>query len=195
MNRWLSFLSTQRPTVLVAVAAFLFGLMLYDELAGGDEPITLWHLFSELLDLGLLVGTTVTCALLAIRFRDQADEHSLLRRDLEVIRARDSGWRAELVVHLREVGAAIQQQFRHWGLTPAEEEIGLLLLKGFSHKEIARFRQSSEATVRQQAASLYRKGGLSGRAALSAYFLEDLLLPPPVDQPALPAAPSSQSAA
>ncbi|MEW7988527.1 MAG: hypothetical protein AB2818_05480 [Candidatus Thiodiazotropha sp.] len=33
--------------------------------------------------------------------------------------------------------------------------------------------------VQQQAHSIYRKAKLSGRAALSAFFLEDLLLPPP----------------
>ena len=31
--------------------------------------------------------------------------------------------------------------------------------------------------MREQARALYRKAGLSGRASLSAFFLEDLLLP------------------
>jgi hypothetical protein len=31
--------------------------------------------------------------------------------------------------------------------------------------------------VRQQAIAVYRKSGLAGRAELSAFFLEDLLLP------------------
>jgi len=34
-----------------------------------------------------------------------------------------------------------------------------------------------ERTVRQHAVAVYRKSGLSGRAELSAFFLEDLLLP------------------
>jgi hypothetical protein len=55
----------------------------------------------------------------------------------------------------------------------------LLLLKGFSHKEIARVRHTSTTTIRQQAASIYQKANLSSRAALSAFFLEDLLAPPP----------------
>ena len=40
-------------------------------------------------------------------------------------------------------------------------------------------RGTSPATVRQQARSVYQKPGLSGKAALSAYFLKELL--PPVD--------------
>ena len=59
----------------------------------------------------------------------------------------------------------------------AEADVALLLLKGLGHKEIAAIRETSERTVREQARSLYRKAGISGRSALSAFFLEDLLLP------------------
>ena len=59
----------------------------------------------------------------------------------------------------------------------AEREVALLLLKGLSHREIAAVRAVSERTVREQARSLYAKAGLTGRAALSAFFLEDLLAP------------------
>ena len=48
------------------------------------------------------------------------------------------------------------------------------MLKGMSLKEIAIARDTSEATVRQQAQAIYRKSGLSGRAELAAYFLESL---------------------
>ena len=66
---------------------------------------------------------------------------------------------------------------RRCALSPAESEIGRLLLKGLSHHEIADLRGVSERTARQQAQSLYKKAGLPGRAGLSAYFLEDLLGP------------------
>ncbi len=78
---------------------------------------------------------------------------------------------------LQGFGAAIQKQFALWRLTKAEAEVGLLILKGLSHKEIAQVRKTSERTIREQARALYRKSGLSGRAELSAFFLEDLLLP------------------
>ena len=77
---------------------------------------------------------------------------------------------------MRGLGVAIQNQFARWELTKAEAEVGLLLLKGLSHKEIATVRGTSERTAREQARTLYRKSGLSGRSALSAFFLEDLLL-------------------
>jgi DNA-binding NarL/FixJ family response regulator len=62
-------------------------------------------------------------------------------------------------------------------LTPAEAQVGVLLLKGLSHKEAAEVRNTSERTVREQARSLYRKADLAGRSELAAFFLEDLLLP------------------
>ena len=98
-----------------------------------------------------------------------------LDADLESVRAQAEGWRAEHASLVRGLGAAIESQFAQWALTTAETEIGLLLLKGLSLKEIANLRATSERTVREQARSVYRKAGLAGRAELSAFFLEDLL--------------------
>jgi DNA-binding CsgD family transcriptional regulator len=86
-------------------------------------------------------------------------------------------WRSEATDLLRGLGAAIDRQFDRWGLSPAEREVGLLLLKGLSLKDVAEARKTSERTVRQQALAVYRKAGLAGRAELAAFFLEDLLLP------------------
>ena len=72
---------------------------------------------------------------------------------------------------------SIDRQFQRWQLTPAEAEVGVLLLKGLTHKQVAEVRDTSERTVRQQARLLYRKAGLAGRSELAAFFLEDLLLP------------------
>jgi DNA-binding CsgD family transcriptional regulator len=102
-----------------------------------------------------------------------------LREQLDRLREQAEHWREEAHQALEGLGAAIDRQFERWGLTPAERDVGLLLLKGLSHKEVATARGVSERTVRQQARALYKKAGLSGRADLSAYFLEDLLLPAP----------------
>ena len=75
------------------------------------------------------------------------------------------------------LGEAIDRQFLTWKLTEAEREVGLLILKGLSLKEIVGARATSERTIRAQARSIYSKAGLSGRSALSAFFLEDLLAP------------------
>ena len=84
-------------------------------------------------------------------------------------------WRGENHQLVSGLSAAIKAQFQAWSLTEAESDIGLLLLKGLSHKEIADIRHTSERTVREQTRSLYRKSNLSGRNDLAAFFLEDLL--------------------
>jgi DNA-binding CsgD family transcriptional regulator len=78
---------------------------------------------------------------------------------------------------LRGLSDQIDRQFEKWGLTAAEREIALLMLKGLRHKEIAGVRGTSERTVRQQALTIYKKAGLDGRTDLTAFFLEDLLQP------------------
>ena len=99
------------------------------------------------------------------------------RTDLAGALVEAEHWKSENQELLLGLSAAIEQQFTRWNLSSAEADVGLLLLKGLGLKEIAAIRQTSERTVREQARSVYRKAGLSGRSALSAFFLEDLLLP------------------
>jgi len=98
-----------------------------------------------------------------------------LRRALADARQDAGRWQAENRELVQGLGIAIARQFSAWGLTDAESDVGLLLLKGLSLQDIADLRETSERTVREQARAVYRKSNLAGRNALSAYFLEDLL--------------------
>lgn len=169
----------RRHRVWLVIAALVVFLVLFlgGEVLLDDEPVTLVSLLPDILEFALIATGAVGTTLLIFRASAQEEETRALRRDIDRARADGERWRVDMTVHLHELGAAIQRQFADWRLTPAEQEVGFLLLKGFSHKEIARLRKASEATVRQQAASIYDKSGLSGRAALSAFFLEDLLVP------------------
>lgn len=97
--------------------------------------------------------------------------------------------------HLRQVAAEeklrvasgafmdlLEERFEQWGLTPAERDVALFSIKGFSVAEIAGFRSTSEGTVKAQAAAIYRKAGVSSRPQLLSLFIDDLmdeaLLPP-----------------
>lgn len=99
------------------------------------------------------------------------------RRRLSVARADADRWREENRELLEGFATAVGRQFERWGLSDAETEIGFLLLKGLSHKEIANLRSTSERTVREQSRAIYRKSGLQGRAGFSAFFLESLMMP------------------
>ena len=175
--------------VLGGCALTLFAMLLGLETWREEEELTVTEIATEAVGIALLVGCSVCSALLSFRLREQEADTLDLRAQVARLREGDRQWRADLANHFQELGAAIERQFAAWGCTRAEQEVGLLLLKGFSHKEIARLRNTSEATIRQQAAALYQKSGLSGRAALSAFFLEELLQPPEPAPRARPAGP------
>lgn len=84
-------------------------------------------------------------------------------------------WKEQNSRLIHGLSDSIQSQLLQWGLTAAEKEVALLLLKGLSFREIAEIRSTSEKTTRQQALMIYQKSKLPGRAELSAFFFEDLL--------------------
>lgn len=86
-------------------------------------------------------------------------------------------WKNESKKFLEGLSAAIDGQLEKWELTSAEKEVAFLLLKGLSSKEIAKIRNTTEKTARTQSIAIYAKAGLAGRSELSAFFLEDLLVP------------------
>lgn len=151
-------------------------------LVGGTVDLWLdapddWRSGHVLFELALLAFALVVAAFLW-RGWIQA-ERSLhdVRHALAERRDERDAWQASARAALDGLGQAIDERFAAWGLTPTEREIALLLLKGRRHKEIACDTSRSERTVRQHAVSIYHKSGLAGRAELSAFFLEDLMLP------------------
>ena len=165
-------------TRVLAIVAVIAGIVLYLALELREEPhMSAVDMAFELVDIVPGVLTSVGVVLLFQVSRRQHDEQRNLIRDLELARAQGQRWRSEARTLLNGLGEAIEAQFSRWNLTEAEREVALLLLKGLSLKEIATVRATSERTVRVQARALYGKAGLSGRAALSAFFLEDLLAP------------------
>jgi len=160
------------------VATALFGLIAL----GGvidlvlDQPTTLWS-FHVLFEIGMLVLSLGAMAFLWIGWQDAGHTLEQTQTALEARGVERDRWRGRAEKLLSGLGEEIDRQFREWGLTPVERETALLLLKGYGHKEIAALQNKSERTVRQHSVAVYRKSSLSGRAQLSAYFLEDLLLP------------------
>jgi DNA-binding CsgD family transcriptional regulator len=165
-------------TRAIAVAAVVVGIALFVAIEWLEEPDqSPWELLFELLKIAPVVAASVGVVLLFRVTRQQREEHLQVLRDLEVARLQGQRWRSESRTLLEGLGAAIGAQFTRWNLTDAEREVALLLLKGLSTKEIAAVRAGSERTVREHARAIYAKAGLTGRAALSAFFLEDLLAP------------------
>jgi DNA-binding NarL/FixJ family response regulator len=163
-------------TVAVAVAMFaliavLVGTDILADYRAGTRP---QHVLAEAIVMAIALAGAVV---LWLQSRQAQLRAQRLAVDLESARQEAKHFRAEARDALRGLGEAIDRQFTRWELSPAEREVGLLLLKGLSHKQIAALRSTSETTIRQQALALYRKSGLRSRAELSAFFLEDILLP------------------
>ena len=69
----------------------------------------------------------------------------------------------------------ITEYFKQWKLTPSEQEVALLLFKGFSTQEIADLRNTKLGTVKNQSSSIYQKAEVKNRNELFALFVEELL--------------------
>jgi DNA-binding CsgD family transcriptional regulator len=152
----------------------IFALIVLDVARDYEEGVTWLHIGTEL--VVLLIAAIAASLLVGLMFREHA-AIGQLKSDLVAARQESTHWRRQSHELVSGLGVAIQVKFREWRLSEAEAEVGLLLLKGLSLREIAQLRDTSERTVREQARSVYRKAGINGRASLSAYFLEDLLLP------------------
>lgn len=159
------------PAVLAAVLAAAL-LTALDQ--GFEARSAALGLALDFLDRLLLLAAAVGLAVLILRLSSLEGRATSLEGDLR--RASDAAqdWRRRSRRLLDGLSEAVGEQFRAWGLTPAEADIGGLMLKGLSLGDIAALRRTSEATIRQQAQAIYRKSGLANRAEFAAYFLEDL---------------------
>ena len=165
-------------TVLFLLILIVIGSDLMQDWASGVSPL---HVMGELV---VLLAAAAGVGSLWVRSRRLRRETAALGVHLREATADAERWRAEAEALLRGLGEAVSGQFDRWLLTAAEQEVALLLIKGLSHKEVAQVRGTSERTVRQQALGIYKKARVSGRAELSAFFLEDLLLPMRRPEPA-----------
>ncbi len=103
------------------------------------------------------------------------DEIKQLYDELDSIKEMPQPRSQKMIDARRQLAEVIVMQFEEWKLSKSEQEIGHLLLKGFSLKEISTLRGTAEKTIRQQGSAIYRKAGVAGRHVFSAWFMEDLL--------------------
>lgn len=68
-----------------------------------------------------------------------------------------------------------EDTFLQWGLSPAERDVALLAIKGFSNREIAAMTGKSEGTIKSQSAAVFRKAEVQGRVGLVTHFMDDLV--------------------
>jgi DNA-binding CsgD family transcriptional regulator len=167
-------LSHKERWVLISILSAVFLLVAADIIGDSKEGVDFWHLVLE--------GSVGLISLFGIFYvlRDSFKTRKNLietNQKFSTYREESEKWRAESKKYLEGLSSAIDEQLCKWGLTAAEKDVTFLLLKGLSLKEVANARNTSEKTARAQSMAVYAKAGLSSRSELSAFFLEDLLVP------------------
>ncbi len=144
------------------------GVDLYADISLGVSRL---HIIKEIV---VLLAALTGLVWMGIGFKKSRIKILNLNEQLESARALADRQSDEMKDAKRRMAGVIHEQFQKWQLTGSEEEVGRLMLKGLSLREIAGVRAVSEKTIRQQASSIYRKSGLGGRHEFAAWFLEDL---------------------
>lgn len=155
--------------LIFAIVVIACGVDLIDDLSHGADT---GHIFKEAIVINI---SFVAIIWFLLGLHQQKLEIKSLRQELEAAKnpqAKPEKYVLEARKKLRDV---VTKQFTDWMLTDSEIDVGWLLLKGLSLKEIAIVRNTQEKTVRQQASSIYKKAGVGGRHAFSAWFIEDIL--------------------
>ena len=159
----------------VVICSVTFTLITADIWGDYQDGIAWVHIIVEVL---ILITSLIGIVYFGwFYYQTTQSKIKLLEHDLSEANQQAQQWREanrELVAGLSK---QILKQFNQWKMTQAEMQVGMLMLKGLSHQEIADVRSTSERTIREQARAVYRKSGLTGRSELSAFFLEDLLPP------------------
>ncbi len=144
----------------IVSAAFFVGERVMSFLGYGPIDWNLYELIEVGAALGLVSGVVMGVLALRAAHRRSAKAEAALRQ------ARSA---------FRDV---LDDRFDGWELTPAERDVALFSIKGFSSQDIAKLRGVSEGTIKAQSNAIYRKAGVSGRAQLLSVFIDELVEDP-----------------
>ena len=133
LSRW------QAAALAFTAVVLLLALEVIDE-----QEIDLLELGLEVVEISLIVAASVAMLVLFSRVEDQELAQQQLSRELALATQEGAEWRARVQDLMRGLSGAIDQQFDRWQFSSAEKDVALLLLKGFSHKEVAQLRGRAE---------------------------------------------------
>jgi DNA-binding CsgD family transcriptional regulator len=165
----------QKERIFLSVFLFFIGgLTTVDIVADAKEGHDMGHLVLEVM-IAITAFSLVTFLIYKMAKKKQRIQD--LKNEKKILQDLASDLEQKSKIFIEGLGVEIDREFNSWSLSSAEREVALFLLKGLSNQEISKLRDSSEKTIRNQSASIYKKASLSGRQELQAYFLEDLLAP------------------
>ena len=157
------------------IALFFIGVDVFEDVTENESFL---HIFMEAFFMIGLASIAFFLLLFVIKAKNiQEVQLFSTLKELDQTRIDLKSWKQKTSSFTKGLSQEIDSQFEGWQLSKSEKEVGLLLIKGISTKEIASFRNTAEKTVRVQLSSIYKKAGVSGRVEFCSFFLEDLLLP------------------
>ncbi len=161
-----------KDKVILLVLIIIMLLNLFDVITDISLGVPTWHVVSE----SLIVIVSGLGALFLIREIRARTLHTIqLKQELAFSDNKLRDISEEMKNARHEYSNVIHAQFEQWVLTPSEQDVAMLLLKGLSFKEISGVRNTKEKTVRQQASVIYSKANVEGRHEFAAWFLEDFM--------------------
>lgn len=117
--------------------------------------------FHEMVELGAALGLLIGVAFGAVA--------------LQAARARTEKAEEALRIARTAFRDVLDERFTEWDLTPAERDVALFAIKGFSTQDIADLRSVSDGTIKAQTNAIYRKAGVTGRPQLLSLFIDELV--------------------
>lgn len=167
-------LSKQQYIFILSFLALLTayaGYEVYDELNDldqGESPLTVWM---EI----LIVCSSLTFVFYITRmlYKNQQQQKEM-KQTLVQVRQQLHSSNQRLQQGKEAFRSTIKWQLDEWQLTPTQQDIAILLLKGMDIREIAETRHVQEKTVRNHLSAIYEKSGLPGRHVFCAWFFEGL---------------------
>ncbi len=140
-----------------AFCALVFAVDVIADLREGESLSALHFSIEALAAFALVCGVVF----LAIELR------ALLAR----VKRMDQG----LMLARGQMAGLLEKLFGEWGLTLAERDVAIMILKGLDNEAIAQVRSTAPGTVRAQTAGIYAKSNTNGRAQFISLLVEELM--------------------
>tara|TARA_R110002020_G_C16321741_1_gene774918 strand:+ start:15218 stop:15826 length:609 start_codon:yes stop_codon:yes gene_type:complete len=154
-----------------------FAILTFREILRAQTPFNWIFVIRDSLEAGMIMALLLGLIFGSVKLASLQTNREALLAKLEKIKSDGMRYRERTEVAAVGVEGVLNTHFSEWGLTQAERDVACLMLKGFSHKEIAGIRGASYITIRQQACAIYEKSGLANRPEFAAHFFDCFLFP------------------
>lgn len=98
-----------------------------------------------------------------------------LRQYLRLLQAQAASSRETIHMLRGNFDVVLRHKFEEWGLTTAERDVTLLIIRGLSVAEISAARDTAQGTIKAQSTSIFRKIGVGSKTELMSLIIDEFL--------------------